>query len=157
MYANVLRLYLDARYWADLPGGRVDLIVGAAPGGFEPGAGCALVTAYNPGSVPRAAADNEAGHARLGRRLEGIAGRVVPGAGASPDGTWIEPSWFALDLLPADACALAREFGQNAILAARGAGPLLLHVLDHRLEAPPGMDTRFVRWVASAADPTPDD
>ncbi len=155
MTANVLRAYLDARYWADPPGGRIALIIGRVPelpGAMDVGAGCALITACNPGSVVRSDADNEAANALLRERLTQVAATIFAGDGGSADGAWSEPSWFALGIAPEAAGALGREFGQYAILAARAHEPLELHVLDPGLGVDPGMDTRFVRWVACGAD-----
>jgi hypothetical protein len=152
MNPNVLRAYLDAGYRADLPGGRIALTVGvepALPAGLAAGAGCALITAWNPGSIVTPRAANDAAHARLRDRLAGLAASVFPGAGESRDGAWYEPGWFALGLAPGMAIVLGHEFGQSAILAAGPGEPLWLVVLAPDRCETPGMDTRFVRWLAS--------
>lgn len=83
----------------------------------------AFVTAANPGSVRLADADNAA---RMARLLEAVRGRRLvhyPGTGTGDDRTWpAEPSLLVLGLDTAEAVALARRFGQVAIVAGRRGG-----------------------------------
>lgn len=78
------------------------------------------ITAANPGSVPLTAADNAA---RM-NRLETILGRrglaFYRGTGGAGDASWIpEASLLVIGLDEPAALALAREFGQLAIVTGR--------------------------------------
>lgn len=77
----------------------------------------AFVSAENPGSVRCSAQENRARHARLLDRL-GILGYAYFPAWGEPAGThWeSETSVLILGIVRADALALAREFGQLAIV-----------------------------------------
>jgi hypothetical protein len=84
----------------------------------------AYVTAYNPGGRRAGADANEAAQQRLAAALRATARPVLRGEGAGADGAWpAEPSLLVLGLPRADALALARRFGQEAIVAGRRGGP----------------------------------
>ena len=113
-----------------------DYVVEAAGGAFtlridEPSAALALLhvargvshsaylSAWNPGSVARVVADNEAAHARLLAALAAAGLEGIEGWGRDPGGEWpAERSLLVPGLALPAALALAREFGQNAILHA---------------------------------------
>ena len=87
----------------------------------------AFVTAANPGSAPRSAAQN----AEAMSALEGILAAAgyprYPGEGRNADGTWREPSVLAVGIYRANAEALGRLFGQNAVVfIEKGRAPELL-------------------------------
>jgi hypothetical protein len=75
-----------------------------------------FITAWNPGSSPRDAAANRADHARMVDALAGT--RHLPHVGVG-EGGWREEGFFVLDLPETVAVALARRFGQVAIVIAR--------------------------------------
>lgn len=79
----------------------------------------AFITAWNPGSVERPEAENQAAQDRLKAAIAAAGGHWLPAEGRDPDGGWAsEPSLIALGLDFATACALGDDFGQNAILFA---------------------------------------
>jgi len=88
----------------------------------------AFLTAANPASRVRAPAANAAGHRALLERLVAEASVVLPGRGVDPLAAWPdEASVLALGLTRTRAVALAREFGQAALLVAgEDATPRLL-------------------------------
>lgn len=83
----------------------------------------AFVTASNPGSRPLPAWRN----AQRTRRLAATLRRryaVLPGLGIPEDSGWQpEVSLLVLGLAPGAALRIARQFGQNAIVAGRRGGP----------------------------------
>jgi hypothetical protein len=77
----------------------------------------AFLTAHNPRSEPTTAAMNRAAQARLRRHLRGAGLAWRAGFARDPAGAWPdEPSLLVLGLPRNDAEALARAFGQNALL-----------------------------------------
>ena len=89
---------------------------------FEPsGHHCAaFVTACNPSGILQTFEANRAAIVRLASRLEQLAphaGLVFEGAGYDVQGKWLEEKSFLVLGLDLDAaCALGREFRQNAIV-----------------------------------------
>lgn len=83
----------------------------------------AWLTSVNPRSRRL---DDEANRRRLvalAGRLERAGARFWPGVAVDPEGVWPdEPSFLALDLSPARAAGLAREFAQHAYLAGAASG-----------------------------------
>lgn len=92
----------------------------------------AFVTAANPRSEARTPAENEAAMAALRASL---ALPWLPGAGRDPEGRWsAEPSLLVLGIARADAEALGRRLGQNAIVfIERGGAPELVLLRRMRL------------------------
>lgn len=91
----------------------------------------AYVTAYNPGGRRAEAQANAAAQQRLEAALRATARPVLRGEGAGDDGRWPpEPSLLVLGLPRADAVALARRFGQVAIVAGRRGAPAELVYCD---------------------------
>jgi hypothetical protein len=79
----------------------------------------AFITAWNPGSRLATAAANAAAGAALERRLRAAGHHLLDGRGVDPSGAWPpEESVLALGLGRAEACALAREFGQAGVVVA---------------------------------------
>lgn len=79
----------------------------------------AYLTAWNPGSIPRAEAENEAAMTRLRDALAARGLDVIQGEATADDGTWREPSFLVLGLHEEEAVGLGREFGQVAIVAGK--------------------------------------
>lgn len=88
----------------------------------------AYLTAWNPRSRERSEAENRAAQEELTQRVRDMGLQVFVGAGEADDGSWPpEPSLFVPSLTREDAMALAREFGQSAIVAGRrGRAPELV-------------------------------
>lgn len=115
--------YRATTYRVFLPGGSFNLRIGETHPGLaqwlnEAGANCfAILTAWNPASEIRSAARNAEAQAALECDLlegnyEPYAGENEPDDGQGPR----EESCFVPDLAPEDACALAEDYGQNAIV-----------------------------------------
>lgn len=115
--------YKATTYRVFLPGGLCDLRVGQASEALR----CwlettgstrfAVITAYNPGSVATAEAINAERQAALECDLlegnyEPYAAQNLPDAAGAPQ----EESCFVPDLSVEDACALAGDYGQNAVI-----------------------------------------
>jgi hypothetical protein len=87
----------------------------------------AFVTAANPRSKPRSAAENGAALAALDQLIAAAGYPWRAGEGREPDGNWAEPSRVVMGIYRANAEALGRLFGQNAIVfVEKGAAPELV-------------------------------
>jgi len=116
-------LYKATTYRVFLPGGICELRIGQPceklkswlkAGDYKE---FAIITAHNPGGQPVAAAQNAERQAEL--ECELIEGNYEPYAGenVADDAAWpVEESCFVADIAAEDACALAADFGQNAIV-----------------------------------------
>lgn len=115
--------YRATSYRMFLPGGQCELRIDQAnpvlkawleTAGVE---NFAIITAFNPGSVLAAPEQNAERQAQL--ECELLEGNYEPYAGENvpddPDGP-SEESCFVADIACDDACALAEEYGQNAIV-----------------------------------------
>jgi len=79
----------------------------------------AFISAWNPGSVPASAADNEAAHRRLLALLRAGGHPLIEGWGRDPTGAWpAERSVLALGISASAARRLAARCGQRALLCA---------------------------------------
>ncbi|MFM7108168.1 MAG: DUF3293 domain-containing protein [Planctomycetaceae bacterium] len=93
----------------------------------------AFITAANPRSVRQSDAENAARMARLVARVRERGLGHLPGEGAGDDPDWpAEPSLFVPGLAEHDAAALAREFGQHAIVVGRRGEPARLLWVEPR-------------------------
>jgi hypothetical protein len=161
--SSLLSAFLHARYTVWLPRGPTSLVIGAPCVALESVAArttpFALLTAWNPGGVAMKQATNERAQRRLRDALAAL-GLVRPGLhcfeGRNEDegGGWREPSVLALDLDHAAADRLAQRFGQAAILAGAVGSPVWLRWFAALPSDVGGVDTRFVKSVASP--PVPD-
>lgn len=115
--------YRATTYRVFLPGGALDLRLDRADQRLREwlsatGSHCfAIVTAANPESQQLDAAANAERQAAL--ECELLEGNYEPYAAEhlADDGAWpVEESCFVADLECEDACALAAEFGQNAVV-----------------------------------------
>jgi putative PIN family toxin of toxin-antitoxin system len=87
----------------------------------------AYITASNPGSEPRPEAENQAANGRLLESQRLLSRTCLLGEGRAPDGSWAERSFFILGTPRAEAEALGRAFGQNAIVfCEKGRAPELV-------------------------------
>ena len=115
--------YRATTYRVFLPGGCADLRIGQANQTLScwlETAGCtnfAIVSAYNPGSQPFDATKNAERQLKL--ECELLEGNYEPYVGENipdDDAGWIEETCFIPDIELEDACALAEDFGQSAIV-----------------------------------------
>ena len=116
-------VYRATTYRVFLPGGFADLRIGQANQTLScwlETAGCgnfAIVSAYNPGSQPHDLAKNAERQSQLECDL--LEGNYEPYAGENvpdDDSGMTEESCFVADIALEDACALAEDFGQKAII-----------------------------------------
>ncbi len=130
--------YQATTYRVFLPGGSCDLRVGQACDALaewlaqEEVACFAIVTAHNPGSQATDAARNAERQSQLECDLlegnyEPYMAQNLPDVADAP----VEESCFVPDLAPEDACALAEDYGQNAVICGGADGvPHLVWVED---------------------------
>jgi len=87
----------------------------------------AFVTAANPRSEKKSAAENAAALAVLDQLVAASGYPWRAGEGREPDGSWREPSRLVMGIYRENAEALGRLFGQNAIVfVEKGRAPELL-------------------------------
>jgi hypothetical protein len=80
------------------------------------GASAAFVTAANPHSRRKSAAENHAAHLELERSIAKKPWRRYPAEGRDPAGQWREEGLLVAGIPRAEAEALGRACGQNAIV-----------------------------------------
>jgi hypothetical protein len=115
--------YRATSYFVDGPNGRFTLRIGlhsceadvlAAESGVNE---WAYITAYNPGSVLAPWGRNEARQRELEKIIKEGNYIYYRGEGVGDDGAWpAEPSFFVLGIDENTATALARRFGQAAVV-----------------------------------------
>ena len=87
----------------------------------------AFVTAANPRSKKKSAAENAAALAALDQLVAAAGYPWRAAEGREPDGSWVEPSRLVMGIYRDNAEALGRLFGQNAIVfVEKGRAPELL-------------------------------
>lgn len=130
-------LYKATTYRVFLPGGLCELRIGEANEDLRcwletaGASGFAVITAANPGSQRGDAGQNAERQAQLECDL--IEGNYEPYAGenVADVADWpSEESCFVTDIALADACALAQDYGQNAIVYGGADGLPQLHWID---------------------------
>ncbi|AKC85549.1 DUF3293 domain-containing protein [Pseudoxanthomonas suwonensis] len=144
----LLEAYLAAVYRVELDDGTtLPLHVGQpAPAALEramPATAWTLVTAWNPQSVPRSGAANDAADAMLRAELDALGLAKLRAGGGSDDGDWEERGWLVAGLDAAAADALARRYGQAGILHWAQGQPVRLRMYRPR---PGGDATPHVDW-----------
>jgi len=146
--AALLQAYLAAAYRVRLADGWQPLRIGEpAPALAQclPARAWTLVTAWNPQSLPQAAAANAAADAALQSALDAAGLRRLPATGGDAAGTWHEDGWLVADLPAAQADRLAQRLGQAGVLHWRHGEPVRLRMYRPRpagIDAPPWVD-----WV----------
>ncbi len=115
--------YRATAYQVDGPAGRFTLRIGRVSAEADTlltqhGVSCwAFVTACNPGSVLLPPETNAMRHAHLVAEVAQRGWPSYPGLGVGDDASWHpEVSLFILGVSEADARALGRSFGQNAVV-----------------------------------------
>ena len=104
------------------PSARLDALLQS-----EQSSTAAFVTAANPRSEKKSAAENAAALAVLDQVIAAAGYPWRAGEGREPDGSWVEPSRLVIGIYRENAEALGRLFGQNAIVfVEKGAPPELL-------------------------------
>ena len=104
------------------PSARLDALLQS-----EQSSTAAFVTAANPRSEKKSAAENAAALAVLDQVIAAAGYPWRAGEGREPDGSWREPSRLVIGIYRENAEALGRLFGQNAVVfVEKGAAPELL-------------------------------
>lgn len=124
--AALARAYEQAIYTAELPAGRVLLRIHAPASGPVSDRSFAIITAWNPGTRRPSISENRGANARLAAALRREGWSTYPASGRSEDGGHEEPSFAVMDIEPERALALARSFGQAAVLYWNGTEARLL-------------------------------
>jgi hypothetical protein len=103
------------RFRAGATNARLDALLGR-----EGASTWAFMTAWNPGSIAKARAANDAAQAKLAALLTSMKYTWLTGRGASDDGSWgPEESLLVLGISRRKARRLGRRFGQFAIVTGR--------------------------------------
>ena len=132
MTPGLRKAYFQTAYVVRAPSGVHALRIGGRHPAFDAelekaDAQCwAVVTAWNPGSIPRTAPENAAAQAAL---LDAVAGLGLvgwPAEGRADSGGWREESVCVLDMDAAAAIAMGRRFGQLAVVVGKLGGPAQL-------------------------------
>lgn len=130
--AGLLDAYLAADYRWELDGRWRHLRIGdPAPevdAAFPDAAGYALLSAWNPQSIPCDEADNRRADEALRARLAAQGYRCRAAFASAQDRSWRERGWLALDLAPDALDGLARRFGQLGTLGWRRGEPVRLRM-----------------------------
>ena len=95
----------------------------------EGAATAAFVTAANPGSKKKSAAENAVALSALDQLVAAAGYPWRAGEARAPDGSWAEPSRLVIGIYRDNAAALGRLFGQNAIVFVEKGGARELLVL----------------------------
>ena len=126
-------VYRDAAYCVDDPTGRFVLRIGRSSPEADALTAAhevrtwAFITAYNPGSVPAPAEQNQTRQRELEQAVTESGHRFCRGEGRADDGAWEpEPSLLVLGMGEEEAAALARRFNQAAIVFGERGGPARL-------------------------------
>jgi len=111
--------YTQAILRLELPEGEIEVVPGAFGrfSGTFPGNGRPfhIITAHNPGGHPSSPEDNALAQSRLVARVAETALEHYPAAGGDRAWEHVEASLAVVGLDREQACALGREFGQDAI------------------------------------------
>lgn len=109
----------------------------------------ALLTAWDPQSVPRPEPVNRRADQALHDALLVSGRHFLPAFFSASDRSWREPSWMVMDLPQSDLDALGRRFGQLGMVTWRRGQALRLRMLaarPERLDDPVEL-LDFVDWV----------
>ena len=156
---GLIAAYRAARYRVRLAEGEVVLRVGSAPPTalqrlLQHDRPWVLISACNPHSRPCPARSNAVHMRALTRVLAALAPlHVLTAAGSAPDRSWVEPGLLVIDLASDVTDALARRFGQNALLVGRGATPARLRLYRADWAAAlDRVDSAGIEWAQSAVE-----
>lgn len=132
MTPGLRKAYLQTAYVVRAPQGVHALRIGARHPAFDAelqavGARCwAVVTAWNPGSLPRPAEENARAQGELLRVVAELGLTGWAAEGKADGGGWREESICVLDMEPAGAVALGRQFKQLAVVVGQLSEPAQL-------------------------------
>lgn len=126
--------FLATTYRIETSAGPIDLRIGESSDALdslllqEAARDWAFISAANPGARPMPDEINARRHNALRAALDADSYPLLPGQGLPASPRWKpEPSWFVMGVPLQRAVALARNFGQLAIVAGeRGSAPKLI-------------------------------
>ena len=132
--------YRATTYRVFLPAGAVDLHIGEANAALarwlveESASSWAILTAHNPASEPLTAAENAELQSELECAVLELGFMTFAGENVADEGSWPnEESCFIPDIDMKNSMALARRFGQNALVFGEGDGfPRLIWVKEEK-------------------------
>jgi hypothetical protein len=119
------KAYFQTTYLVRAPQGVHALRIGARHPAFDvevEGAGArvwAVVTAWNPGSLPRTASENAKAQAEMVQAISALGLGSWGAEGKADGGGWREESLCVLDMDGPSAVALGRRFNQLAVVVGR--------------------------------------
>jgi hypothetical protein len=151
--AEWIALYRSTRYDVRLPGGmRARLCIGRhVPPAIDEWAGeswpLAFVSACNPRSEAIPPVRNRQRMRSLLERLRNSC-RLLPAVGHGPDPHWREASLLLAGLPITVVDALAREFGQNAIVTAARGQPAVLRIYREDWRCDLDQDADDIEWAS---------
>jgi hypothetical protein len=126
--ARLDAVYRATTYFVDGPAGRIALRVGQASEELDALAAAhqvntwTYITAYNPGSIALSREQNDQQQRELKKAVAESGYPFYSGEGKG-DGDWpAEPSLLVLGVSEAEAAAMARRFGQAAVLFGQRGG-----------------------------------
>lgn len=141
--------YLNAEYRWQHDGDWQRLRIGSPAPGIDrefPGATrFAMISAWDPHSVPRDESENRHDDAALRHRLASSPYTFVPAFSSAPDRSWREPSWMIFGI-PAEALdRLGCDFGQLATLFWKRGEPIRLRM--YARQPPCFPDHPHIDWL----------
>lgn len=147
---TLLRAYLAAEYRWQRDGDWHDINIGLpAPGldlAYPHAHSFGLISAWNPLSIQRSAAENRQADQLLCDALDASGHPYLPAFSSARNRSWREPGWLVMGMDAASYDALSRRFGQLGALWWRVGAPVRLRMDVGR---PAGLDEddRFVDWL----------
>jgi len=132
MNDDLLDVYLEAIIECEVDG-RTWWVRGPSAEPLPAGAPIFVLTAYNPGGVERADAENQAAEHSLERELSAAGTMYWPALGRSHDGSWSEPGIAVAKFDRAGACALGNRYGQLAVYELTDEEVLVVRCNDARI------------------------
>lgn len=126
--------YFNSHYDVRLPGGHRSTVRIGQPWPLSlreflcNAANATLVSACNPYSVPTAATTNRARMRELLQHVGALNPPILPGVGHVPGQAWRESFVLLADLDNRDVDAIARRFGQNAVVRLLAGQPARLRM-----------------------------
>lgn len=148
--ASLLRAYLAAEYRWQREGDWHDISIGLpAPGlelAYPRASSFGLISAWNPSSIERSAAENRDADQALCEALDAAGHQYLPAFSSARNRSWREPGWLVMDMDASGYDALSRRFGQLGTLWWPAGAPVRLR-MDTRRPAGLDDDDRFVDWL----------
>lgn len=152
--AGLPAIYLSADYRYELGGEwhafRIGGLTPALDAAYPDARWFGMLTASNPGFVPRPEEDNRAADRALQRTLDRMGLLYRPGFAAVRNRNQKAYNWVVIDPTPADFTGLGRAYGQIGTLLWQRGTPVRLRM---RAERPAEVaEHPFIDWIGDAQD-----